>query len=206
MTAQSNDNLRWNVTENQQIRYQLTRITEAYRNNTTTDDEISYVVVATIDEITDISGNIASPLDIDYLPISLTFENESTFNDPLSPVPLYTPLILPTGNWSLLTTIYSDVLHAVYTNVSISSDPELWGYTSSIDQYDTGSFLEIIYSKADGVMSSFKSTIVFSGYGSIGWDIVRINPINISLAIIILCIVGVASIILPYGWKRRAAH
>ena len=98
------------------------------------------------------------------------------------------------------------MLNAVYTNVSISNDPELWGYTSSIDQYDTGSFLEIIYSKVDGVMSSFKSTIVFSGYGSIGWDIVRINPTDISLAIIILCIVGVASIILPYGWKRRAVQ
>jgi hypothetical protein len=206
VTAQSSNNLQWNVTENQQIQYQITRSSEVYRNNTTAADEISYVVVATIDGITDISDNIASPLDIDYLPISLTFENKSAFNNPLSPFPLYTPLILPTGNWSLLTSIYSDVLHAVYTNVSINNDPELWEYTSSINQYDSGSFLDIKYSKADGVMSSLKSTIVFSGYGSIGWEIVRINPIDISLAIIILCIVGLASIILPYGWKRKAGQ
>ena len=73
MTAQSSDNLQWNVTENQKIRYQITRSSEAYRNSTTADDENSYVVIATIEEITDISNNIASPLDIDYLPISLTF-------------------------------------------------------------------------------------------------------------------------------------
>ncbi len=203
VNAQNTHNLEWVLVEDQEIRYQVTQRLESYLNVTTSEYKRIFIVIISINDLPEIPNSVVSLNDIPYADLSVKYENGTAYNDALIPIPIYTPLLLPIGNWSLLNDIYTDSLESMIPDISITDSVEEWSYTYLINEYDSGSEIEIRYSKSLGLLTCLRVILVLEDMGEIEWILERVDSIDLLAIGVVSSAIGLSLVAILVIWKRK---
>ncbi len=200
--AQNTHGLLWGVIENQEFLYNVSHTWDSYSNENTSNYTTSYTIRLIINALQDIPESVESMLDIPFLDLSVEFVNGTAYDYALLPIALYSPLFLPVGNWSLLNTIYSEELNALFANFSVYNDGAEWGYTILLEDYDFGSSVEIKYSMAYGFLTYLRIVLVLSDIAATEF----LMTINDSAGLYVFIGLGISIptiIVVGIIWRRR---